>query len=317
MKIRPKMDANTQILDLSVGEQYRDKFKDIDWLLNELVVYGADLIPRLATEPKQRRRPFDVVDLVLIGLLRHLLAMIDAVRVLLREGAAYGATPSVRSLTEGAINLSWILKADTENRARAYYVANLRLRRHAALRTIPGTPEYNELLASLNAIAPEEDHVATLSRIEDAARGELKQINSKIAQVADLAAMDAAFKKARKSATFDPNWHKVAGARSIREMAIEVGRLDEYENYYSPSSRTIHGASQDANVRIIDGGVAVTNIRDPSQIVQTVRMTVTVTRRAYRELLGHYRPEEVDRFTQKYKDEWREVFLPLLNAPLE
>src|SRR5690349_19933673 len=103
--------------------------------LQDLANYGSNLIPRCYVSSART-----LADTVLIAsLLKHIVCMLDAVVVLLRQGAVFGSELQVRSIFEASAYIQWILKTDTERRATQYFVWHWRRDVDWARAAIPGT----------------------------------------------------------------------------------------------------------------------------------------------------------------------------------
>ena len=110
-------------------------------LLRDLANYGSNLVIRaFASSPKK------MADVVLCGvLLKQIVAMLDAVEVLLSAGVAQAAYLPARAAFEASLYMDWILVGDSERKAQCYIVSNFRDERKWASRAINGTPEEVEL----------------------------------------------------------------------------------------------------------------------------------------------------------------------------
>jgi len=129
--------SNKQLLDRERMDQFiNKKLSPFITLLRELVDYGVDLLNRCS------ERGGSLADLIIIGhFFKHALTMLDAVEIQLSRGAVFAAGVSARSMLESYIYLEWLLTADTEKRARQFYVWHLRQKRLWARRAIKGTLE--------------------------------------------------------------------------------------------------------------------------------------------------------------------------------
>ena len=98
-------------------------FHDTVGLLRDIVDYGTHLIPRCYTTAQKK----DLTAAIVLGtLLKHVVAMIDAVEILISQGAIFSVHLPARGLFETYLYVHWILKEDTETRAKQYYVWHLR-----------------------------------------------------------------------------------------------------------------------------------------------------------------------------------------------
>jgi len=106
-------------------------------LLIDFINYGSSLIPRVYDSSNKK-----LEDIVVIAvLLKQVVAMIDAVEVLISKGAVSTSHLQARAAFEASLYIDWILQGDSEKKAKYYYVANLRNQRLWALRFKTGTPE--------------------------------------------------------------------------------------------------------------------------------------------------------------------------------
>ena len=149
--------------------------KHIDFLV-DLVNYGSNLIPRVFDSSNKK-----LEDIVVIAvLLRQIVSMIDAVEVLVSKGAVVAANLQARTAFEASLYIDWILKGESEKKAKYYYVSNLRNQRLWALRFKTGTPE-NEVFSSSFQYLGEYGKIAGLEDIEKQAGEHLARIDSLLA----------------------------------------------------------------------------------------------------------------------------------------
>ena len=150
-----------------------------------------------------------------------------------------------RSAFEASIYLDWILFSDKEKKAKCYYIANLRNERQWASRSIKGTPEeqtFNEDTKSLNLNLQLIDPNLTID-----AKRHLAEVNQILAQPGFFG-INADFDRMKGRRKIEPEWYKVVGAKSIRQVAKSVGRLPEYEFCYVKGSKISHAASSSDHV---------------------------------------------------------------------
>ena len=82
-------------------------------LLRDLANYGSHLIPRAFSSSDKT-----LGDAVVIGiLLRQLVAMIDAIEILLCRSAVHAASLQLRAMFEASIYIEWMLAGDREIKA--------------------------------------------------------------------------------------------------------------------------------------------------------------------------------------------------------
>lgn len=82
-------------------------------LLRDLANYGSNLIPRAFNSSGK-----SLGDAVVIGiLLRQVVAMVDAIEILLCRSAVHASALQLRAMFEAAVYLEWMLKSDLERKA--------------------------------------------------------------------------------------------------------------------------------------------------------------------------------------------------------
>lgn len=276
--------------------------KHID-LLIDLVNYGSNLIPRSYDSSNKKLK--DII--IIIVLLKQVVLMIDAVEILISKGAVGAAHLQARAAYEASLYIDWILKGETERKAKYYYVSNLRNQRLWALRLIRGTREqetFSESFADLEEYIKHTD-LETIEKQAEEERSKIDEILSKDS----WNDINIEFEERRKKSGTEPYWYKMLGITSIRRLAKEVGRLAEYDLYYSKSSEVMHAASYKEHVQFSKGGVVFEPIRQLGEIHNLLRFATIVAISSYRSILKHYRTGELDNFSRKYIRDWREAFL--------
>lgn len=266
--------------------------------LEDLADYGSGLVLRAFRSSERKLE--DVV--IILSLLKQAVAMVDAAHVLLSQGAVYAAGLPTRSLLEASLSLEWTLKQDTTNRAKAYFVANVRREKLFAARAIPGTHENDKLTTSYAKGG------LTTPTFDPAKVAECQESVAAIEHVlctAEFAATNAAFDAEAKKRDYEPAWIIVAGARSLHAIAKDVDRAMEYMIFYSTLSESAHGASYKGHVALDGREVLIHGIRSPEGIDTILRYLMATAVGVYRMILARYREGELDRFGREYVARWR------------
>jgi len=271
-------------------------FKDAINLLNELLDYGTNLIPRAYTSSPKDLKAICVIFVQLRQFLEHL----DGVATLIASGSPGTANLQLRSLLETSHVMEWLLKNDTEAKVNHLYVANLRQRKHWQSTAIPGTTEAARHATAAAAISLNADQ---LKEIAD----EVARIDTLLGQ-APFDLINAKFERHYQARNFDEPWYKVYGAASIRKIADELGKLKEYTYIYSPFSGVSHGSDMWKNIVIGDQNIQVNPLRQPQHIPGVVRLAASFALHVYRLVLQEYRAAEEENFSRKYMIEWRTRF---------
>lgn len=263
-------------------------------LIEEIRNYGHALFARCGYRPEGGDE-----NVAILFLYYHLLEMLDAVGILIAESAPNPAELQVRAIFEALISLSFILKADTPRRGRAYLVCAFaeRIRFYETLD--PSTPagqRYRQALAS--------DPNCAWVRPETPRPEAIDNLRSGLARPGYA---EAYAEYQRLSARRPSQWYQLfGGPNTLRELAREVGREGAYEGLYGEWS--LLGHAKDALLRHLvagDGGPAVRPIRNPQTIPQTVSHAVSFALEATRLMIEKYRPDELRRYAEWYVREIR------------
>jgi Family of unknown function (DUF5677) len=270
-------------------------------LLRDIANYGSNLIVRaFNSSPKK------MAEVVVCGvLLKQIVAMVDAVEVLLTSGCGHASFLPARTAFEASIYLDWILAGDSERRATRYIVGNFRDERLWAARVIPGTTEeaaFTQIAKTLGL-----DIHAKRPTLASEAHTHLAEVNRILAQP-ELQAIDQEFTTAKKKRKHDPEWYELDGLTSIRQVAEAVGRLPEYEFFYSKGSQVTHTGSYKDHIRFAGGQVRFKPIRHLANVNMLLNFVVSLCVGTYMKVLKQYRPGELAAFGKKYLEDWRDPF---------
>jgi hypothetical protein len=298
--VRVMNDSYKQILDRQYADEMSPHFKDAIKLLNELLDYGTFLLPR-----SYGSSPRDIKAICLIFVqFRQFLAHLDGVAGLASVGNCFSAILQLRSLLEINLAMEWILKADTEEKAKHLWVANIRRRKQWQSIPISGTPEAARRPDAANRISLTAEQMNQI-------RDEVRKLEAILIQP-EFSEINLKFEADYSARGFDRPWYEVYGdsrpKTTIRKIAEDVGRLPEYQDFYSSFSSTSHGGDMWKNVVFGGETIWVNPIREPQDIPRTTKYAVTLAFRVYKMLLDEYRPGEVENFCRKYVNEWRGRF---------
>jgi Family of unknown function (DUF5677) len=268
--------------------------------LRDLANYGSNLVFRsFESSPKK------MADIVLCGvLLKQIVAMLDAAEDLLSAGCGHASFLPARTAFEASLYSDWILASDSEQRATRFIVGNYRDERLWAKRAIPGTVE-EQAMSQVTAMLGFNVHANRPSLATDAATL-LVEVDRILAQP-QLAAVDAEFTATRGKRKRDPEWYELDGRRSIREVAVAVGRLPEYEFLYSKGSQVSHTGSYKDHVQFASG-LRLLPIRHLKDVNMLLNFIGSIGIGTFKKFLERYRPGELPAFGKKYLEDWRDPF---------
>jgi hypothetical protein len=287
-------------------QNVRDHFCDQLEVMRDVVNYGSNLIPRcFESSPKGVA---DVV--VIVALLKQLVAMLDGVELHVSNAAVLASYVSLRALYETHLYVSWVLRSDTDTRARHYYVWSLRQRRKWDSRVIPGTKEHANFQHALQHLpifqSASPNDQQRVEQFQHEATQDVAQIDQLLNSPSYKAINDGFDNYWNRP--YDPPWHAPCGVQSIRALAEKLGLLHEYEVLYSSLSSVTHSSCFKQHVAVQGNSIVFEPIRYLESIDFVLNLAFSTSFRVYRQVLQFYRPGEVENFNRKYIEEWREAF---------
>ncbi|HXP45791.1 MAG TPA: DUF5677 domain-containing protein, partial [Terriglobales bacterium] len=290
-------ESHKSVLDRGFAVEAAKHFKDALGLLNELIDYGTSLIPRAFVSSPRDLKAICVIFVQLRQFIVHL----DGVAILGAAGNCSTANLQLRSLLETSHALEWLLTSDTDSKVNHLYVANLRRRRQWDSILIAGTPEATRHADAARRISLSADQAKEIA-------DEVRRLDDLLSR-APFDAVNARFEPHYSRRGYDAPWYVVYGAPSIRKVAEEIGRLNEYSYIYSPFSGTTHGSDMWKSIVVGDQNVEMNAVREPHDIPRIVQLAATLSFRVYRLILRQYREGEEASFNRKYVQEWRARFM--------
>ncbi|MEM9478811.1 MAG: DUF5677 domain-containing protein [Verrucomicrobiota bacterium] len=277
--------------------------------LQQLANFGSHLIPRAWLSSNR-----EITDSVLINvLLKHVLVMLDGTIALLEKGAVLASNLQLRSLFEAQAYITHILDEDYDVRAKQYFVWHLRKRSDWAKATVTGTQENTNLTDSLKG--------TPIEKILEELRSKAGDINGYEAEIQnclnseELREVNAEFERLRltkrgKRRKRDVSWYSVfGGPSSFADLCANLDLAGEYEVFYSQDSEVMHATTQDSMISHSDGMVIQEPIRNLAGFDEAVRRASNLTLTVFKEILGQYRPHELNEsFLRRFIEEWQEPF---------
>jgi len=272
--------------------------------LEDMVNYGSWLIPRAYDSSKK-----GWTDIVTIGvLLKQIVRLTDSIEVLVSNAIVLPGFLQGRAAFEASLFIEWILKEDNENRAKHYYVSNLRNKRSWALRLIEGTIQQEQFSNDTEELASHIDFNET--DFQELAKEQLADINRVLAQE-DLKIIDDELEKLYQIRKIEPNWYApITKRNSVRKIARNVNRLPEYIFFYEIGSKVVHSSSYTDHIKISKGKrLTFEPIRNLSEMNTLLRYAMLTAIHSYRIIVEKYRPGERRDFANKYRSDWQQSFL--------
>lgn len=274
-------------------------------MLREIVNYGTRVFGRCSastkdSEPRTSVPPdMDIEGRIhdehmpILLLYYHVLEMIDAVEVCLSQSSVVPARTHLRSAFEGLLQLEWILKDNTVQRAYAYLVSDVRDRVAIYKQLDPNTQESRQLRATIAS--------DNLSR--SIGFPTISNIQNRIQNLENLL-KKTQFDVVNQEFNRNPklSWYaQYDGPRSIEQLAHKLQRPFQYWMLYREWSGTIHGQNL-MREKVLPSG-AFWTLRCPLQMPQAAVFAATFGIDATRLILNFYRPDEIGQFNLWYKEE--------------
>jgi hypothetical protein len=268
-------------------------------LVADMVNYGSALIPRTFGSSEKT-----LGDAVVIGvLLRQVVAMFDALEVLMSNGAVHASNVQLRAMFEASVYIQWILAGEKDKKARYYYVFNLLRKRMWALRVQPESQEGKAFRAVMaKAGLPVDESLGSVGK------SQIAEIDRVLSQP-EFAAASADFHLWKKHNARKPSWYSPLGVANLRDLAERVGKEPIYAMVYASTSEVMHASSYEHHIRIREGKLTIEPIRYFGRFAEVFRFSTIIAMDVFMAVLRAYRPGEMRVFGNKYLEKWQKFFL--------
>jgi hypothetical protein len=289
----------------------RSLSNSIDFL-QQLANYGSNLIPSCYVSSER-----DILDTVVIAsLLKHFVSMLDAAIVLLKQGAVLAANLPVRSMFESHVYSQWILKDDSDRRARQYFVWHWRKELDWTRVAIPGSKE-NERIKPVYKTEIGKIYFENLKQRQASAREKEKEL-LEILNSSEFKEVNDEYERLRVKKTgdrnnYDSNWYSLfGGPRNFRQLCVEQSIEGEYDIFYAHASEVMHATTQMEMITHRGSEILFEQIRSLDGFGDVARYSATLAIRTFHLMLQQYRTgEAMDNFPRKYRNEWREPYFKI------
>jgi hypothetical protein len=260
-------------------------------LLRDLANYGSNLIPRAYSSSGKT-----LGDAVVIGiLLRQVVAMTDAIEILLGRSAVHAAALQLRAMFEASIYTEWMLAGDREKKAAYYYVHNLLRLRLWGTRVQSGTAESLSFKGIMDKAGLPVDQT-----LANEGKRQIQEIDRVLSQARFVAVRDE-FQKWKKR-NGRPEWYSPLGVTNLRAIAKNVNKEPLYVMVYTSGSEVMHASNYGQHIRIEAERITLKSIRHPKQFSNIVRYTATIAIDIFMKILQEYRAGEFPRFCPSVED---------------
>lgn len=291
------------VLDRDLHEGHaREHFSAQLNVLEEVVNYGTNLVISAFTSS-----PKDLTEIVLMPILqKQVVSMLDGLEVLVSKGCGPVAQLQSRAMFEASVYMDFIMQSEAEKKSIYYYVAVLRRELTWSLRLQDTTPESSNFAASLGEFA--DTLLRTKEAAADPAARKAESIRALFTKE-PWSSANADFDTRRGRQKHDPPWHAPWGRQSVRSVSEAVGRLHEYEVFYSGASEKMHSSEYKSHITMGNGTVTFEPIRSLEGLHVTLHWAMSTAFHSYGKILERYRPGQLQEFKRRYTDNWRETYL--------
>jgi hypothetical protein len=283
-------------------------------LLTEVVAHGLALFARCSIRPEG----YDE-NLAILLVYRHILEMLDSVKIQIAECAATPAALQLRSVFEALLTLEYMTEDKGKTKARAHaYLHEVQLQRKHFYASQDASTAEGKHLRELMSGDPYYERWKPVELSEITER--LKNIDTvlDLPSFREVAEEYARTKKARKR---NPDWYGLYdGPRNIEGLAKHLKRGASYALLYKEWSERIHGG--DAIDRILthdSSGPAARSLRDASELNSSIDFAITFGIDAARCLIRYYRPAEEQAFAKwvmtEIMPDWKRIPKIEVNPP--
>ncbi len=269
-------------------------------LLEDLVNYGSALIPRAFGSSEK-----SLGDAIVVGVLfRQVVAMFDALEMLMSNGAVHASNVQLRAMFEASVYIEWMLAGEKEEKAKHYYVFNLLRKRMWALRVQPESQEGKAFRAVMaKAGLPLNESLG------DVGKSQIAEIDRVLSQP-DFATVVANFRLWKKQNGRKASWYSPFGIANLRDLAERVRRESIYVMVYASTSEVMHSSSYEHHIRIGQGKVTIEPVRYFGRFSEVFRFSTIIAMGLFMSVLKAYRGDlEMRLFSQKYVEKWQKFFL--------
>jgi hypothetical protein len=271
----------------------------ITGLVKYLDAYNGFLkraIEIVQTHHQETSRPHDMAVLVLA---RHVMAQVDGVSVLVRQGCGECCGPLLRSAFEAFYGLKYIFQneSEVERRALCYLVAHYRKLLAKVAELDKATPEGAKLRTELTG----EKAAALFDRDHPDLAEHVATIKANLA-LSVVASIDHEWIRLKATNEYkrkDPHWYSLFdGPKSFSEL-LKKKWLDQYAVYkilYEEWSRTVHAGDGLDRLLSDQRGFALRPIRHPAEVQPATRMAALVCELTTALLVKAYAPLRMAEF---------------------
>ena len=229
----------------------------------------------------------------------HAIEMLDGVEVLLDNSCVVASHPALRSAFEASWALRYVLADEDYIRQRSlsYVVGDTYERIYWYEEHDPRSNRGKQFLADMDL---EKGSDFPMPDVADAEPLEEMLVREPFAPIA------AEYERIAAETSGRVKWYSLfGGPRSVKDLARQIGELDNYLILYRLLSKTVHATDMSRQLTKTHDGAApaVSVIRSPIGTSHTYVWSINIGVEVSKKVLEHYRAGELPRFAKWYLEE--------------
>jgi len=302
-------------------KEYTEYLKQSAEVIENIVNFGSHIF-KWAKESDHISGDEKIVALVL---LRKILELIDSISILIGKSSVDSSKIILRSLLEVLFETEYLLKEDSEKRAKCLMVWYMNKLIKSRTKYDPTTTEgqifYEELkqdqmLKDINVSGLTEFGKALSEKLEEEI-SDLKNI------LEDYGPYQKEYERLAEKSKTAP-WYKMfQGPNNAYELAKEVDLGGYYETLFRTFSDTTH--SNDLFEKVLKQGepkntIKIIQIRSPKDIGFTISITITFALKFYRNFIYYFFPKSkfaIEEYGKWYNENIKEFYLKNVNINID
>jgi hypothetical protein len=239
---------------------------------------------------------------------KHLLDMLDAISVLIRNSIVEPAKIHLRSSLESAMTIEWILQYDSDRRAMAFMVWNLHKELKFIQKIDEQTPHGRQFKQKLKGNPGESVQPPPSIDIEKNRQNiEALLLRPKYHEA------EEEYQRLIVQKEKNPSWYRLFdGPNSLEELASKVGMIAWYEIFYRQWSGLVHATDLvGGKVKTTGGKTLIQKMRYPGGVEQVYVYSITIALQVYKKMLELFATSKIPVFLDWYESEVRDLYMRL------
>ena len=263
------------LLDREVSDRYvEENLGEGITAIRHIVDEGVNIFDKLL----KSGYVMDDVGRIIVGhLFSHFLASLDGAEILFSRGAAYAGKAQLRTMVEACASIAWILRDNTEFRAKAYLVGYRR-----------------QLLQFVR------DHMDDGTKDDDL-RTAITEAENGLA-VSAYAEINQLFQEIRKKRGRDPAWHAVGGGPTyMRQLIREAELPEEVQYFWARYSSFSHGNTMEDHTILGDSELRIAPLRDIAPVPDDVLTAGVMAYVVYKTICEYALKDHVQHLIRRFR----------------